>query len=478
MPPRSSLTSSFSIADSTNEVVCPLRNQDGSSCRKRCLGEKRFRSMQEHIRRAHPEHYISKLPATEESFNLMVNTPPQDRSQLPQNQPAGASSQQPNNSNNRTPGSAPGAVDPIRGYPLDPRINYSHDDPNATPETPRRPEDYSNGLLPTANAAAALAQLGQMHKLEPDWDSGEVYNTPHVSADSHLIDPSLQDWQSDNDARRIPRTTIELPPIQIDHTSDSFPALNSSARQQMDLLPSILSNSPPGRSSTLPPLHRSLGPNRPRKQSVAKRHKKQKSRGTASDWLRRIQNDERSKLSVVGGVDRKAHSVEPTADYGKRWEDLIDAAASATEDIEDDRTPVPQSPISIHRTSLPPFPQQSFPGYQASPLQQALTPPSFAQEVPEPFPSVESGESGDNFHIGTAGLSDSSPSYSAQDVHIYCAACQRASRLKESYACTECICGLCRECVNVLMEEQGARRKCPRCATIGGRFKPFQLEIR
>lgn len=35
--------------------------------------------MQEHIRRAHPEHYISKLPATEESFTLMVNTPPQER---------------------------------------------------------------------------------------------------------------------------------------------------------------------------------------------------------------------------------------------------------------------------------------------------------------------------------------------------------------------------------------------------------------
>ncbi|KAK7987771.1 hypothetical protein PG989_008086 [Apiospora arundinis] len=386
MPPRSSLTSSFSIADSTNEVVCPLRNQDGSSCRKRCLGEKRFRSMQEHIRRAHPEHYISKLPATEESFNLMVNTPPQDRSQLQQNQ-------------SEDTRSIPESIMPTTTQML-------------PPETPRRAEDYSNGLLPTANAAAALAQLGQMHKLEPDWDSGE-------------------DWHSDNDARRIPRTTIELPPIQIDHASDSFPALNSSARQ-LDLLPSILSNSPPGRSSTLPPLHRSLGPNRPRKQSVSKRHKKQKSRGTASEWLRRIQNDERSKLGVMGGIDRKAHSVEPTADYGKRWEDLIDAAASATEDIEDDRTPVPQSPISIHRTSLPPFPQQSFPGYQASPLQQALTPPSFAQEVPEPFPSVESGESGDNFHIGAAGLSDSSPSYSAQDVHIYCAACQRASRLKES----------------------------------------------
>lgn len=211
--------------------------------------------------------------------------------------------------------------------------------------------------------------------------------------------------------------------------------------------------------------------------------------------MRRIQNDDRLK---PGGFDRKAHSVEPTPEYGKRWEDLIDAAASATEDIEDDRTPVsvgkpginpsivltsqvPQSPVSIHRASLPPFPHNnhhSFHGYQASPLQQALTPPSFAQEMPEPFPSVESGESGENFHIGTTGLSDSSPSYSSQDVHIYCAACQKSSKLRESYACTECICGLCRECVNVLMEEQGARRKCPRCATIGGRFKPFQLDIR
>jgi hypothetical protein len=79
MPPRSSLTSSFSITDSNNEVVCPLRNQDGSSCRKRCIGEKRYRSMQEHIRRAHPEHYVPKLPATEESFLLMINTPPSDR---------------------------------------------------------------------------------------------------------------------------------------------------------------------------------------------------------------------------------------------------------------------------------------------------------------------------------------------------------------------------------------------------------------
>ncbi|KAH8675494.1 hypothetical protein BX600DRAFT_174692 [Xylariales sp. PMI_506] len=426
--------------------------------------------MQEHIRRAHPEHYIAKLPATEESFLLMINTPPQDRSQLPQNN-GGAP---PHNNHG-----IPGAMNLGRGYQHG-NHTYLRDDSSA-PDTPRNLADFAGGaMLPTESAAAALAQLGQARKIDSGWESGD-------------------DWHSDTEGPRIPRSTIELPPIH-DPTSEPYPPVNSS--RQRDLLPSILSNSPPGgRSSTLPPLQRPLGPNRRRKQSVTKpTHKKQKSRGSAADWLRRIQNDDRLR---PGGFDhRKAHSVEPTSEYGKRWEDLIDAAASATEDIEDDRTPVPQSPVSIHRASLPPFSHhqqhhhhhhhnnnnnssssshnnnQSFHGYQASPLQQALTPPSFAQEMPEPFPSVESGESGENFHMGAAGLSDSSPSYSSQDVHIYCAACQRSSKLRESYACTECICGLCRECVNILMEEQGARRKCPRCATIGGRFKPFQLDIR
>jgi len=261
------------------------------------------------------------------------------------------------------------------------------------------------------------------------------------------------------------------------------------------MLPSILSSSPPGRSSTLPPLHRPLGPNRPRKQSITKRgHQRRKSKGAAAEWLRRLQNDGGADYLRPGGNDRKALSAEPAGDFGKRWEDLIDAAASATEDIDEDRTPVslgfpsmldprltsqvPQSPVSIHRASLPPYTQGPFTGYQASPLQQALTPPSYNPEAPEPFPSVESGESGDNFHIESRGLSDSSPSYASQNTQIYCAACQGVSLLRESFACTECICGLCQACVDVLIGEQGARRKCPRCATIGGRFKPFQLDIR
>lgn len=144
---------------------------------------------------------------------------------------------------------------------------------------------------------------------------------------------------------------------------------------------------------------------------------------------------------------------------------------------------MPRSPVSIHRSSLPPFNHHQFQpstnNYQASPLQQALTPPqTYNQDMAEPFPSVESGESGDNFHIGSRGLSDSSPTYNSQNIQIYCAACNRASLLKTSYACTECICGLCSNCVEVLMSEHGARRKCPRCETIGGKFKRFQLDVR
>ncbi|KAF2965245.1 hypothetical protein GQX73_g8341 [Xylaria multiplex] len=456
MPPRSSLTSSFSIADANNEVVCPLRNQDGSSCRKRCIGEKRYRSMQEHIRRAHPEHYISKLPATEESFLLMINTPPSDRPQA-----------------QNSAGPPQSGLDPTKGYPHD-RHAFFRDESSA-PVTPRHHDERVSGAqLPAASAAAALAQLGGQHKFENEWDS----ETVRIQRGGILTPRGGESLGARLSYLRY-NTVLSRPVnhslrLMRDRDDANYFPLFSQIHHRGDLRP-------------YPPLQRSLGPSRPRKQSVTKRgHKKQKSRGTAADWLRRIQNDDHL---LPGGADRKAHSVEPTADYGKRWEDLIDAAASATEDIDEDRTPVsfekrpyfssltyqvPQSPpISIHRASLPPFPHQHFHGYQASPLQQALTPPPFSQEIPEPFPSVESGGSGEAFHMGPVGLSDSSPSYSSQDVHIYCAACQRTSKLRESYACTECICGLCRDCVNILMEEQGTHRKCPRCATIAQAKQSF-----
>lgn len=53
-------------------------------------------------------------------------------------------------------------------------------------------------------------------------------------------------------------------------------------------------------------------------------------------------------------------SAEPSGfGYGKRWEDLLDAATSATSDVGEDRTPVcvslsyaPRSPFSSFRSSV------------------------------------------------------------------------------------------------------------------------------
>ena len=155
---------------------------------------------------------------------------------------------------------------------------------------------------------------------------------------------------------------------------------------------------------------------------------------------------ERDKIK---NENRKALSAEPNM-YGKRWEDLIDAATSATEE-DRDLTPLPVSPYKSPqvgaRTPLAPFALGSqFQSYTASPLQQTLTPPPADADGPPldmgPFPSVEdnavsssidSNQSGNNFHIMPSQnlSSDSSPMFS-NPVQIYCAGCRRFSILKQN----------------------------------------------
>ncbi|KAF1946668.1 hypothetical protein EJ02DRAFT_216989 [Clathrospora elynae] len=443
MPPHASrapLTGSFAVSDENNVVVCPLRNHDSSACRKRCTGEKRFRSMQEHIRRAHPEHYISKLPATEESFMLMVNTRPQERPPPPPPLPptsAGIQTYDYGTNEHNTFFDAEYGATELR-----------------TSDEMRRPS-----LLPAATAAAALASLHN-HRAEYDWDS----------------DP---DAASDPDAKGY-RPRARFAPTTLEQHVNAEEPYYASTSIQHELLPSSLARSPPGRSSTLPPGSRSLKPNRPRKSSVGHnarrgRHERQKS----NDYSRRL------------SYERKAYSAEPAtaaAIMGKRWEDLIDAAASATEEDSRDLTPIPQSPhqsphMMNNRMSHTPFFASQLQSYTASPLQNTLTPPPPDMSDLQPFPSVESSIesalSGQNFHMPSQGLSDSSPSFPFP-VQIYCAACRKLSILRDSYACSECICGLCQDCVDVLISEhnRGRAPTCPRCNTIGAKFKPFQLDIR
>lgn len=67
------------MVEGEEKVFCPLEAKpnpgkaakDGP-CAKVCAGAKRWRSIQEHIRRAHPDKYIPGLNATEESFRRMT----------------------------------------------------------------------------------------------------------------------------------------------------------------------------------------------------------------------------------------------------------------------------------------------------------------------------------------------------------------------------------------------------------------------
>ncbi|KAI9732776.1 MAG: hypothetical protein M1834_003714 [Cirrosporium novae-zelandiae] len=470
MPPRS-LTSSFSAAaDANNEVVCPLKNHDGSNCRKRCIGEKRYRSMQEHIRRAHPEHYISKLPATEESFQLMISTPPSDRPPPPQPQQQQPTSVAPKHHQHSA--------------------NHARERDSYYEASRAKSSSTLGGEAHAldASAAAALASL-HSHRAESEWDS---------------------DGASDADGRAPPGTShsIELPPIRNHLKQESVPPFPSS--RPRELLPSFLANSPPGRSSTLPPLQRK--PNRPRKSSVtqnARKPKHERQRSKDHPPLKHLSLD-----GIYGYGSRKALSVEPQSSgsaylQGKRWEDLIEAATSATE-VESDRdlTPVPPSPstplfgLTRNRSgTMPPFFPSSthYQAYQASPLQRALTPPppdsARISAALEPFPSVEScstsAESGRNFHMPRASLTymDSSPAIppsstisgiegprrARRTIEHYCASCQGIFPLRGSYACTECICGVCADCAGGITREG---KPCPSCGVRGGVWKAFRINLK
>ncbi|MCJ1387064.1 hypothetical protein MMC17_010193 [Xylographa soralifera] len=322
--------------------------------------------------------------------------------------------------------------------------------------SPIPPRNLEDAYPAAATAAVALAQL---HNTRPD-----------------------SDWDSDADtepARHGMNSSIELPPLQNPFPHERFPPFQSP--RPRELLPSIMANSPPGRSTTLPPFQRP----RPRKPSITKPSLSQTARLPKHE--RRKSKDHTRRVSSEG---RKAFSAEPPnamSSMGSRWEDLVEAAASANEaDSDRDLTPIPQSPVSFKRSSLPPFASaiNHFDTYKASPLQNTLTltPPPPDDGI-EPFPSVESSmessQSGHNFHMRSSGLSnsDSSPTFSRL-VEVYCARCHRVTPLKDSYACTECIRAFCSDCVYVLNNESQRGLPCQKCGAPTPRYNRFILEFR
>ena len=142
-----------------------------------------------------------------------------------------------------------------------------------------------------------------------------------------------KDYHSDAETNQPRmRSSVELPPMQYHRNQDSIPPFQSP--RPRELLPSMLARSPPGRSSTLPPIQRNNKPARPRKSSITQNSRRPKHERTKS-------KEHAWRMSIEG---RKAFSAEPQSAataMGKRWEDLIEAATSANEaDSDRDLTPV------------------------------------------------------------------------------------------------------------------------------------------
>lgn len=130
--------------------------------------------MQEHIRRAHPEHYISKLPATEESFQLMINTSPNRPQPSPPNQLFGNSGMK-----RQTPTYLIELI----------KIAHGHDrDAYATDRNSPAPTRILEDQYPAAaTAAVALAQLHNQ-KPDSDWESDGVSTQNTLTLNSPSID--------------------------------------------------------------------------------------------------------------------------------------------------------------------------------------------------------------------------------------------------------------------------------------------------
>ena len=145
--------------------------------------------MQEHIRRAHPDHYIAKLPATEESFQLMISTPPSARPQPPplHSHSSSNTSFTNNNGTPRDSKNTPGVSASAYNRDRDQRqASYS------SPAPARHPEDQYPAA---ATAAVALAQLHSQRQ-DSDWGSEAVSD----------IVCNLEAASQSNASRTMPRT--------------------------------------------------------------------------------------------------------------------------------------------------------------------------------------------------------------------------------------------------------------------------------
>lgn len=263
--------------------------------------------MQEHIRRAHSEHYIPKLPATEESVLAMMASAAHAPIDVHDSSP-----QQHAGWHDHLDGATDDWTNGVEGH--------GQDNSSYATSSMFSPNHFRRGsMLQTANAATALAQLSHSRP-ETDWHGTQVCAYPFA--------PWLQGLTSFKDAFGDPENEHEYMAnyfAQEGGVGAGGQDMFADHQQQHDMSSHMTNNSIDrsysARASSSQPFGRR--PNRPRKSSVTENARKGKHERDRSKDLKRFSHD------------RKGLSQEPN---NQRWEELLEAASAAGD--SKDLTPV------------------------------------------------------------------------------------------------------------------------------------------
>ncbi|KAH7402997.1 hypothetical protein BKA64DRAFT_706506 [Cadophora sp. MPI-SDFR-AT-0126] len=153
-----------------------------------------------------------------------------------------------------------------------------------------------------------------------------------------------------------------------------------------------------------------------------------------------------------------------------RWKQLVEGARTAEEE-SDGREPHAQvSETYGNPAEAASFYKAFLPTRQPSQLEITATKLYHITGHSEKG-TLREAEADSNFAVGywVRGLPCVSPSEGFQ---IHCPSCKSNTQLIRSYACTQCLRGICQTCVTRLMAKKWKKRRCPWCHTDGAQFKP------
>ncbi|RVD81442.1 uncharacterized protein DFL_009306 [Arthrobotrys flagrans] len=462
--------------DPDGEVICPLIRPDGRRCLKKCTGERRYRSMQEHIRRAHPDDYVPRLSATKDSFDRMVRN-------------AALNATTANILTSLPNGGMGGPPSPGRGRNLQPgggeerakstgwRFEDSGFETRVEDLTP--PSTNSDVDMSSANTSLNSMNMGRT-------------GAPFSSFGSEVSQPPpLQKPLQTTIARKRKNNS------SIDNTRRHHTFHPSSVSTLQGLEPLHIPHPPSRQRKRLPIMS---SPHLSRQNTPMSYEPSSAATGNESDPDRTLEHDDlvRPASSTISGDDEAR----------TRWDELVFVASQAPEflnqpppsafgysgntltksrsmaDLEHRVRTTNITPPMSDRRDTPPdsgtFEKMQIPNFSRSVSPRASTGMLNSNKMETDFSEAA--------HLGSLNnLNKAGGPYSPQITITYtpkveCSGCGLLTAMGEAMACSECIAGLCRSCVRKgsdgYTDGDEAHGTCPSCGGLDTKFKAVRMRIR